>query len=97
MDANYLISNFKNWVVIGDVLNTNKYASKILTQFKNHSYTVAGVHPSGGDGIYKALTEVPYKIDAIDLCINPIQGLKYLKSVKDLNIKYILIQPGASL
>ncbi|WP_297522513.1 CoA-binding protein [uncultured Clostridium sp.] len=96
MDANYLISNLKNWVVIGDVLNESKYASKILRKFKEHSYTVSGVHPRGGDNIYTNLSQVPYKIEAIDLCINSIKGLEYLKEAKILDIKYVLIQPGAS-
>lgn len=96
MDANYLISNFKNWVVIGDILNRSKYANRILNDFKIHSYKVSGVHPKGGEGIYKTLADVPYKIEAIDLCINSVNGLNYLKQAKELNIKYVLIQPGAS-
>ncbi|MGL4453164.1 MAG: CoA-binding protein [Sarcina sp.] len=96
MDANYLISNFKNWVVIGDVLNKSKYANRILNEFKIHSYNVVGIHPKGGETTYKTLSEVPYSIDVIDLCINPINGLNYLKEAKTLGIKYVLIQPDAS-
>ena len=36
-----------------------------------------------GEGIYKTLEEVPFKIEAIDLCINPIDGLKYLREAKE--------------
>lgn len=95
MNANHLVSNFKNWVVIGDVSNHSKYASKILKKFNDNKYNVSGVHPSGGIDIFKNLSDVPYTIDAIDLCINSIQGLSYIKEAKQLNIKYILIQPGA--
>ena len=89
------IIDFKNWVVIGDVTNPLKYANKILNKFKSKNYNVCGVHPTGGDNVYKTLNEVPYKIDAIDLCINPKVGLEFIKEANALGIKNILIQPGA--
>lgn len=95
MDGNKLVESFKNWVVIGDVKNEKKYANKILNKFKNSGYTVAGVNPKAEESVYKKLSDVPFKIEAIDLCINSIQGLEYLKEAKALNIKYVLIQPGA--
>ncbi|ATD54437.1 CoA-binding protein [Clostridium chauvoei] len=85
----------KNWVVVGDVTNTSKYAYKILEKFKSKSYVVSGVHPKGGENVFKTLTEVPYKIDAIDLCVNPKLGLEILKEANSLGIKNVLIQPGA--
>lgn len=94
MEVKALI-NEKNWVVIGDVTNTSKYAYKILEKFKVKGYLVSGVHPKGGDGIYKTLKEVPYKIDAIDLCVNPKLGLEFIKEAKAMGISKILIQPGA--
>lgn len=94
MDIKELIK-INNWVVIGDVGNESKYAYKILNKFKEKGYIVSGVHPKGGNEIYKSLKEVPYKINAIDLCINSKLGLEYLKEAKNLGIKNILIQPGA--
>ncbi len=87
--------NFNNWVVIGDVFNESKYAHKIFKRLKSNGLNVKGVNPRGGDDIFKSLKEVPYEIEAIDLCINSIQGLDYVKEAKDLGIKNILIQPGA--
>ena len=94
MDIKELIMK-NNWVVIGDVNNKEKYAYKILEKFKDKGYTVAGDHPKGGEGVYKSLKEVPYKINAIDLCINSKLGIEYLKEARELEIKNILIQPGA--
>ena len=37
--------NFKNWVVVGDVLNSNKYAFKILNSLKGAGFNVVGVNP----------------------------------------------------
>ena len=94
MDIKELIK-INNWVVIGDVGNESKYAYKILNKFKEKGYTVSGVHSKGGNEIYKSLKEVPYKINAIDLCINSKLGLEYLKEANNLGIKNVLIQPGA--
>lgn len=94
MEARELVKE-KNWVVIGDVTNTTKYAYKILEKFKDKGHVVSGVHPKGGDGVYKTLSEVPYKIDAIDLCVNPKLGLEFIKEAKVMGISKILIQPGA--
>lgn len=94
MEARDLIKE-KNWVVIGDVTNITKYAYKLLEKFKSKNYVVSGVHPKGGEGVYKTLKEVPYKIDAIDLCINPKLGLEFIKEAKSMGISKILIQPGA--
>ena len=94
MDIKELMK-LKNWIVIGDVSNSSKYAYKILNKFKEKEYIVSGVHPKGGDGVFKNIKEVPHKIEAIDLCINPKLGIEFLKEAKELGIKNILIQPGA--
>lgn len=90
------LMKFKNWVVVGDVTNPTKYANKILSKFLSAKFNVSGVNPrSTKEGIYKSLEQVPYKIDAIDLCINPGDGIEIARQAKELGIKYILIQPGA--
>ena len=94
MDIKELIK-LENWVVIGDVTNESKYAYKILNKFKEKGYKVSGIHPKGGEGVYKTIKEVPYKINAIDLCINSKLGIEYLKEASELGIKNVLIQPGA--
>ena len=87
---------YKNWVVVGDVLNPSKYAYKILNALKAGEFNVVGVNPSGeNEGVYKSLSDVPYKIDVLDLCINPYKGIKIIKEAHELKINKILIQPGA--
>ena len=90
-----IFRTFNNWVVIGDISNESKYAHKILKKLKNNGLNANGVHPKGVNKIFKSLKEVPYKIEAIDLCINSAEGLKYIKEANSLGIKNILIQPGA--
>lgn len=95
MEAHELMS-LKNWVVIGDVLNSSKYAYKILKSLKDAGYNASGINPRDTSGeAYKSLQEVPYGIEVIDLCINPVTGLQLVKEAKELGIKNILIQPGA--
>lgn len=95
MEASELL-NYKNWVVVGDVLNESKYAFRILSSLRDSNFNVEGVNPRDTTGkVYKTLEEVNYKIDVIDLCINPIQGLKVMESAAKLDINKVLIQPGA--
>ncbi|MCM0649198.1 CoA-binding protein [Clostridium swellfunianum] len=95
MQAQELL-NYKNWVVVGDVLNQSKYASKILLSLKVSKFNASGVNPRDTTGtVHKSLKEVPYKIDVIDLCINPIAGFKIIQEAYELGIHKVLIQPGA--
>jgi predicted CoA-binding protein len=95
MKAQELLS-YKNWVVVGDVLNQSKYASKILVALKAEGFNVLGVNPRDNtETLHKTLKEVPEKIDVIDLCINPISGLKIVQEAVELGIDKVLIQPGA--
>lgn len=86
---------FKNWCVVGDVGNEKKYAYKILNKLNEKGYNVVGVSLKGGENIFKSLSEVPYNIAVIDLCINPVKGIEFIKEAKSLGINKVLIQPGA--
>ena len=88
--------NFKNWVVVGDVLNSDKYAFRILSSLKDAGFNVVGVNPKDNTGeAYKSIKEVPFNIDVVDLCINPVKGLEIAKDVQAMNLNKVLIQPGA--
>lgn len=88
--------NYKNWAVVGTVSDPSKYAYKILKSLEAGNFKTEGVSPKNSTGeIYTSLSEVPHKIDVIDLCINPNMGIEVVKEAKKLNIDKILIQPGA--
>ncbi len=88
--------DYKNWVVAGDVLTSSKYAYKILSALKRDGFNVVGVNPSVTNvDVYKSLHDVPYKIEILDLCINPYKGIKIVKEAHELKVDKILIQPGA--
>jgi uncharacterized protein len=94
---------FSNWVVAGDVLNKEKYASKIYEALERAGKMVVGINPnykaenisSQGKKVYKSLREVPYNIDVINLCVNPKTGMDIIREAMDLHIANVLIQPGA--
>lgn len=95
MKASELL-NYKNWVVVGDILNSSKYAYRITNALRDAKFNVSGVNPRDNSGaVYNTLKEVPYKIEVIDLCINPISGLKVIEEGINLGINKVLIQPGA--
>ncbi len=95
MNANEFL-NYKNWAVAGDVLNKSKYASKILTALEEEGFNVKGVNPRDTTGnAYQSIKDVPYKIEVLDLCINPIAGLNIVQEAAELGIDKVLIQPGA--
>ena len=95
MKANEFLS-YKNWTVVGDVLNPSKYAYKILDSLKKAGFNVMGVNPSADDKvIYNCLSDIPYNVEVLDLCINPHKGIKILKEAHVLKIDKVLIQPGA--
>lgn len=90
------LMKYKNWVVVGGVTDKNKYAYRILSELKETGYNVKGVNPKGDSlDTYKKLKEVDYKIDVLDLCINPMEGIKIVKEAHEQGINNILIQPGA--
>lgn len=86
---------FKRWAVIGDVLNTSKYAYRILQRLKERGYEAEGVHPRGGDGIYTSLKELPAVPDIICLVINPATGKGFIHEAKELGVQGAWLQPGA--
>jgi len=87
---------FKNWAVVGDVLNEEKYAYKIVRRLEKGDYNVTKVNPrSNSDQVYKSLKDIKEKIDVIDLVIHPKVGIDVMKEAKEVGIDKVLIQPGA--
>jgi uncharacterized protein len=95
LDASEFL-NYKNWIVVGDVLNPSKYAYKILNSLERDGFNVVGVNPSiNNEVVYNSLRDIPYKVEVLNLCINPYKGIKIIKEALGLKINKILIQPGA--
>lgn len=80
---------FNNFVVLGNTLDKEKYAYKIKEKLLQNNYKVACV-----DKQYKSLNDIPFEIDVLDLCMNPLKSIQLLKE-NSKPIKAVVIQPGA--
>lgn len=81
--------DFKNFVVVGNTINEEKYACKIKNKLIAANYNVECVGKE-----LKSINDVNMDIDVLDLCINPNLGIDLLKENKK-EIKVVVIQPGA--
>ncbi len=79
----------KNFVVVGDTLNEDKYAHKIKRKMLKKGYHVSAVGKE-----LASINDVEGDIDVIDLCINPKKGLALMKECNK-DFKTVVIQPGA--
>jgi predicted CoA-binding protein len=88
--------NYKNWAVVGDITNPEKYAHRIFKSLEKAGFKAYGVNPRIDNvNVYKSLKDISEKIDVVDLCISPKVGIDIIKQAHEIGIKYILIQPGA--
>lgn len=81
------IMNYKNFCVIGDTLNEEKYAYKIKNELLKNNYNVTTFYKDGSLNNIKDL-------EVVNLVINPVLGLKFIIECSK-EIKAVLIQPGA--
>lgn len=79
----------RSFAVLGDTVNSEKYAYKIKKGLLDNGYAVYCVGKE-----LSSLNEITGKIDVIDLCINPVKGLELLRESKKA-CKCVVIQPGA--
>ncbi len=82
------IMSYKNFCVVGDTLNEEKYAYKIKHELLKNGYNVTCVYKE-----LKSLNDVS-DLEIVDLCINPVKGFELLQECNK-TIKAVLIQPGA--
>ncbi|MDK2823542.1 MAG: uncharacterized protein PWQ67_930 [Clostridia bacterium] len=87
---------FKKWAVVGDVLNEEKFAHKIVNRLEKENYNVFKVNPrSASEQVFRSLKDIKEKVDVIDLVIHPRVGINVMKEAKEVGINKVLIQPGA--
>ena len=77
------------FAVVGNTLDSEKYAYKIKQGMLEKGYTVYAVGKE-----LSSLNDVPEEIDVIDLCIHPAKGLELMRECTK-RFKCIVLQPGA--
>ncbi len=80
----------ESFVIVGDTLNTEKYAYRIKQAMTDQGYRVQCVGTE-----LASINDVTGDIDIIDLCIRPDKGLALLRDCKK-KYRSVVIQPGAS-
>ncbi len=83
------VMNLSNFVIVGNTINEQKYAFKIKKELIKAGYNVECVGKE-----LNSINDVSFEIDVLDLCINSVLGLKYLRECNK-NMKIVVIQPGA--
>ncbi len=90
----------KVWAIVGVSPKADNYGNMIFNKLSSRGYKVYAVNPLytevNGKDCYKALTALPEKPDVINMVVAPKRGRAYLEEAKNLGIKYVWFQPGAS-
>ncbi|MDY0234601.1 MAG: CoA-binding protein [Gudongella sp.] len=88
----------KKWAVVGVTKKKDRYGYKIWKILKEHEYTVYGVSPNydelEGDKLYKSISDLPEKVDVVDMVVSPKIGIDLLDGIKEAGIGYVFFQPG---
>ncbi|BAK98976.1 hypothetical protein OBV_17780 [Oscillibacter valericigenes Sjm18-20] len=77
------------FAVVGNTLESEKYAYKIKQGLTEKGYKVYAVGKE-----LSSINDIPEEIDIIDLCIHPAKGLELIRECKK-KFQCIVIQPGA--
>ena len=90
--------NSKTWAVVGVTKKKERYGYKIWKILKEHDYTVYGVSPNyedlEGDKLYKKVSDIPDKVDVVDMVVSPKIGIDLLEGIKEAGVRYVFFQPG---
>ena len=90
--------NSKTWAVVGVTKKKERYGYKIWKVLKEHDYTVYGVSPNydvlEGDKLYKKVSDIPDKVDVVDMVVSPKIGIDLLEGIKEAGVRYVFFQPG---
>lgn len=88
----------KSWVVVGVTAHKDKFGYKIWKTLRAHDYETYGVNPNydeiEGEKIYHTLSDLPTKVEVLDMVVPPKISIKTLEEAKEAGIEYIFFQPG---
>lgn len=98
MDIKQEMLEKKSWAVVGVTAKKDKWGNRIFNILKENDYETYGVSPNydeiDGEKIYHSLSDLPSKVDVIDLVVSPKISLSTLDEANELGIEYVFFQPG---
>lgn len=99
MDLKEKTKSMKNWAVVGATQKKYRFGYKIVKKLRDKGYNVFPVNPKldevAGIKCFSSIKKIDQEIDVVDLVVNPEIGLKIMKDIDELGIKYVWLQPGA--
>ncbi|HNQ34477.1 MAG TPA: CoA-binding protein [bacterium] len=89
----------KNFAVVGSFREKTRYAYLILKDLLARGYEVYPVNPNldevEGRPCYKRISDIPFRIDVVDLVTPPPVTEILLEECRQLGIRRVWLQPGA--
>ncbi|MBI2839200.1 MAG: CoA-binding protein [Acidobacteria bacterium] len=89
----------KNIAVVGATDRPEKYGYKVFRKLLDHGYHVFPVHPTlsviDGIQVFKSLSEIPEKVEAVEVIVNPSVTEEVVKECHKLGVGLVWMQPGA--
>jgi len=94
-----MLDKSKIYAIVGASENEEKYGFKVLKDLKDAGYNVIPVNLRGGEilrlKVYPTLLEIPKKVDVAVFIVPPSVTEEILKTVKNLKIEKVWLQPGS--
>ena len=88
-----------NVAVLGASTKEDRYSNRAVRMLAEHGHNPIPVHPSGmsvhGRTTYKALGEIPEKIDTLSMYIGPAISSEAYDSIKMLAPRRVIFNPGS--
>jgi predicted CoA-binding protein len=97
-----LINEFmsqKRFAIVGATDDPEKYGCEIFKNLRSRGYEVYPVNPRlkelEGFKCYSSLSDIPVKVDVVDIVVPPEVAEEVVKEAKRLGLERIWLQPGA--
>lgn len=98
MDFQKIFNEIKSIAVVGISNKPSRDSGRIASFLLKKGYNVVGVHPAlnsiNGIKIYSKLSEIPTRIDLVDVFINGQELEKIKEEIIVINPKYVWFQYG---
>jgi hypothetical protein len=89
----------KSVAVVGASSDRSKFGNKAVRAYRDQGWDVYPVNPRGGtiEGVtvYKALSDVPVKVDRVSLYLPPQAGMDVLPEIVEKKPAEFFVNPGA--